>query len=238
MLAALLTSSFAFIDAQEPASTPATSPSPALALPPNAAAPVPGQTPGSSLEGPQPLPLLPLIPQSLPTPAQPRQPAAAPSEKAGGKGAAAKAKPGATPTPVPLTAEQLRNNIRLRELTTQVLREDAAVREMWQTADLAKTYEGRRTALRDYYTLLYTKIEKLDPALHDMIEQILYTRLFSLEQHRVRPSPLLEPIPVLPGSHSSEHLSGRPANMPLPAPAATPVPAAQPGENRSFLEMQ
>lgn len=194
----------------------------------------PGQPAGPTLEGPQPLPLM---PQPLPqvTPATKSQTPATPPEEKTGK--APTAKPRGTPTPIPLTAEQLRQNIRLRELTTQVLRDDPAVTEMQHTAELAKTFEGRRTALRDYYMLLYTKVERLDPSLHDTIEHILYTRLYALEQHRIRPSKLIEPIPVLPGSHSDDHLSGR-IGAPLPGPVATPTPAAMPGENRSYPEMQ
>lgn len=220
-----------------PASTPGASPAPTLS-PSGAPAAAPGQSPGPALEEPAQLPPLPLMPQPLP-PAAPAKSPSPVTPPAGKQGKAAKA--GATPTPIPLTAEQLRKNIRLCELTTQVLREDRSVTKMRRTAELAKTFEGRRTALRDYYTLLYTKIEKLDPTLHDLVEQILFTHLYALEQHRVRPSKLLEPIPVLPGSHAEDHLSGSNGAVlsnTIPAPTATPAPAALPGENPSFLEMQ
>ena len=102
------------------------------------------------------------------------------------------------------TAEQLRQAIRIRELRSQ-LAKDPAIEAQRILAEKAKTDAGMRAALRNYYTLLYLKIEKIDPSLHDTVEGILYTKLYSLEQHNVRPTKLIEPIAEVPGSRSDDH---------------------------------
>jgi len=120
--------------------------------------------------------------------------------------AAAATATAATP-PVPWkkgTAEQLREAIRIRELKT-VVEEDPAVVAQKATAQCAKTEEGRCVAMRNYYTLLYTKIEKLDPSLQPVLEGQLHDILLRYEQHKVYPSVLIEPIAALPGSDSADH---------------------------------
>jgi len=111
------------------------------------------------------------------------------------------------------TAEQLRQAIQIRELKTALL-EDAEVQAWKATAASAKTEEGRRIAMRNYYTLLYTKMEKLapDPALFPVLEGQLHDLLISYEQHNVRPSVLTEPITPRPGSRAEDHaaLAGNP----------------------------
>jgi len=111
------------------------------------------------------------------------------------------------------TAEQLRQAIQIRELKTTLL-EDAEIQAWKATATSAKTEEGRRVAMRNYYTLLYSKMEKLnsDPALFPVLEGQLHDLLASYEQHNVRPSVLTEPITPLPGSRSEDHaaLAGKP----------------------------
>ncbi|MEI6351823.1 MAG: hypothetical protein WCP06_12050 [Verrucomicrobiota bacterium] len=102
------------------------------------------------------------------------------------------------------TAEQLRQAIRIRELRTQLANEPA-IQAQRTSAEKAKTDAGMRAALRNYYTLLYLKIEKIDPSLHDTVEGILYNKLYSLEQHNVRPTKLIEPITEVPGSRSEDH---------------------------------
>ena len=103
------------------------------------------------------------------------------------------------------TAEELRQAIRIRELRT-VVEEDPAVVEQKATAQGAKTEAGRCVAMRNYYTLLYTKIEQLDPSLKPVLETQLHYILRRYEQLRVRPTVLIEPIPALPGSRSTDHI--------------------------------
>ena len=103
------------------------------------------------------------------------------------------------------TAEQLRQSIQIRELRT-VVEQDPEVIAQKATAQIAKTEEGRRVAMRNYYTLLYTKIEKLDPSLQPVLERQLHDVLTRYEQHNVCPtSVLIEPIDAIPGSDSADH---------------------------------
>ena len=137
-------------------------------------------------------------------------PAVEPAEVAPASDAPIASAPAAAPKKG--TAEQLREAIRIRELKTLV-EEDPAVLAQKATAECAKTEAGRCVAMRNYYTLLYTKIEALDPSLQSVLEAQLYTILKRYEQHRVRPSVLIEPIAALPGSNSADH-----------AAAAAPAP--------------
>ncbi len=102
------------------------------------------------------------------------------------------------------TAEQLRQAIRIRELKTLAHQDTAVIAELAR-AQSAATFEGRRVALRNYYTLLNAKIVKADPSLKEALEGELRRKLARLEQHRVRPSKLIEPIKELAGSRSSDH---------------------------------
>jgi len=71
--------------------------------------------------------------------------------------------------------------------------------------------------MRNYYTLLYTQIEKLDPTLQPVLETQLHNILKRYEQHNVRPSELIEPIAALPGSSSADHAAGTTAADETPA---------------------
>lgn len=161
--------------------------------------------------------LFPVIPS--PAPAEAAQPEATP----------APARPEATPAPSGAgalkkgTAEQLRQAIRMRELKTQALC-DPAVQAEFEKARAAKTEEGRRVLMRNYYTLLYTKIEKLDASLYELAEKELRESLVRYEQHQVRPSVLIEKVTPLPGSRSEDH----PGTPSAPAPQKPPLPSPTP----------
>ncbi|MEI6560533.1 MAG: hypothetical protein WCO68_00435 [Verrucomicrobiota bacterium] len=113
------------------------------------------------------------------------------------------------------TAEQLRQAIRIRELRT-LAEEDPAVIAQKTTAQCAKTEAGRCVAMRNYYTLLYTQMEKLDPTLRPLLETQLHNTLIRYEQHNVRPTELIEQIASLPGSSSADHTA---STLPDEAPA-------------------
>ncbi|MDD5349191.1 MAG: hypothetical protein PHQ12_03165 [Chthoniobacteraceae bacterium] len=137
--------------------------------------------------------------------------------------------PETQPTPLPSPAaspdtskkgsiEQLRQAVRIRELKT-VAEEDPQVQEEKAKASLTKTAEGRRILMRNYYTLLYTKMEKLDPSLKEPLELQLHDTLRNYEQHLVYPSVLIENVTALPGSCSADHAA------PGASPDATPKPS-------------
>lgn len=121
------------------------------------------------------------------------------------------------------TAAQLRMAVRMRQLKTQLL-DDAAIQGELARARCAKTEEGRRILMRNYYTLLYTKIQKLDPSLFELAEREMHVALARYEQHQIHPSVLIEPgIHPLPNSCSTDHLPGK-----CTPPTATPAPSATP----------
>ena len=71
--------------------------------------------------------------------------------------------------------------------------------------------------MRNYYTLLYTQMEKLDPTLQPVLETQLHNILRRYEQHNVRPTELIEPIAALPGSSSADHAAATPSADEAPA---------------------
>ena len=199
-------------DAGSPESTFSLNPGP-VTLTPSEPAPRSVAAPGAPL--PESPPSLPLIPQALP--------GIPPAASVTGSAQSTPAQPAPVSASVSVkgSAEQLRQAIRIRELKTKVLLADAEVNAQRALADRARTPNGRRAALRNYYALLYTKIEKLDPTLKDTMEGVLYGQLLGLEQHRLVPAPLVEAIRELPGSHSDDHKPPGPA--PTPTPVATPA---------------
>ena len=178
---------------------PASMPNQPSGLPLPAPAPIPSipsqPTAAPAQENPPPLPL---VPQPLPGIAS------TPPLVTGTVPVA----PGPVVLPKLGTAEQLRMAIRIRELKTRVLNSDPEVNAQLDLANHARTSNGRRAAMRNYYALLYTRIEKLDPTLTPAMEHALFRRLIILEPNRVAPAPLIEPIAELPGSHFKDHLAG------------------------------
>lgn len=164
-------------------------------------------------------PLLPSIPEGLIV-APPPTVAPTPS-------IAAPAEPAATPpvSPKKGSADELRQAIWIRELRTLVL-EYPSVQAQKQGAECAKTNTGRNAWMRNYYTLIYTNMERLAPSLHDVLEDQLCGILERFEQHKVYPSPLIENVVELPGSHSADHvISGA-----KPTPASKHHPKKKSGK--------
>ena len=194
LIAAALVAGFAWAHAQEPAaplSQPAGSGTAAV-MPVNEGSLLPSAPSGSGLI---------LYPAATSTPVPP--PPQAVPEPASAIPAPAMSKG---------SAEQLRQAIRIRELKTQVL-EDPEVQAQQEGARCAQTNAGRCVWMRNYYTLLYTKMEKIDPSLNEELESQLHGLLLRYEQHQVRPSVLIECVKELPGSHSADHApqGGKPA---------------------------
>jgi len=108
----------------------------------------------------------------------------------------------------------LRQAIRIRELKTQILNDvsnpiTALILVEKAKAKGATTYEGRRVALRNYHTLLAKRIVALDGSLKQPVEADLYNKLRELEQRRVRPSVLIEPVAPVEGSNSAAYEPSR-----------------------------
>ncbi|GEM_PF-2573787 len=166
------------------------------------------------------IPALDAQPTPLPTPEATERPTAGPT-------------PAPTRPPLPDvpesmkkgTSAQLRQAIRMRQLKTDLL-SDPIIQAELARARAAKTPEGHRILMRNYFLLLYTRIEKIDPSLCTLAETELRDALGRYEQHSVRPSVLIEPgICPLPGSSSKDHPGVVPPSpTPTPSPSPTPVP--------------
>lgn len=109
-------------------------------------------------------------------------------------------------------------------------------------SDKAKTDEGKRQILREYYDLLAKRMKKIDPSISDWIDTMHAAYLRRIEQVRVEPSiPLsLPPVPDAAASPSPEksektekvkssaEASGTPRKKRYhPSPEASPSPAPQ-----------
>ena len=166
---------------------------------------------------------------ALETPAAlPLMPFPIPSTASGTSEVTGSASPSPTPTPLPKkgTIEQLRQDVRIRELKTRLLLTDSEINAQRAVAENAKTSNGRRTAMRNYYTMLATRIERIDPSLTRVVERVLYGQLYALEQHKVWPAKLIEPITPVKGSRSEDHI-------PPDLKTAKPDMAAPPGPEES-----
>jgi hypothetical protein len=67
-------------------------------------------------------------------------------------------------------SQEVAERIRLREIETRALADRAVIAE-WDRSVAAKTFPEKREALKQYYTLLYARMVKLDPALKVQIDK-------------------------------------------------------------------
>jgi hypothetical protein len=162
----------ATLAAQEPAPAPAPAPDPAKpqmrSTPPSPIAP----PPGLSNEQPQ-LPLIPDTPEN--------------TQKPQGGGAIAEPKRDKTAA----AENELIAHLRLRELRYQVLK-DPKIQAEWVRAHATKTDAERRVVLANYYTMLYTKMAKLDSTMAKRITDLQTIAVHRLAQHNIEPSEVVE----------------------------------------------
>lgn len=95
--------------------------------------------------------------------------------------------------------------VRYQEVKLQALK-DAAIREMREKADVARTDEEKRQALREYYRMLFAKIVSIDPELEDKCRLLETAYMRRVSQFRVMPTIPLQPPPTpepLPGRAES-----------------------------------
>jgi hypothetical protein len=90
-------------------------------------------------------------------------------------------------------AERLRQAIRIREMKTEMLTDPDLAFQSKQSKE-AKTPEGHRVALRNFYTALYTKMKAKEPSLSEPLQAELTQHLAILAQRSIRPTPLVEAI--------------------------------------------
>jgi hypothetical protein len=90
---------------------------------------------------------------------------------------------------------------------------EEALSSLLEQADKAKTDEGKRQTLREYYDLLAKRMKKIDSSLSDWIDTMHSAYLRRLDQVRIEPTIPLTTPPVPEESSAVE---------PAPAPAAVP----------------
>ena len=90
-------------------------------------------------------------------------------------------------------AEKRRRAIRIREMRTELQDDPDLVFQKKQAAE-AKTFEGNRVALRNYYNQLYAKMLVKEPTLQVELEEQLTINLDLLAQKKIRATPLVEEI--------------------------------------------
>lgn len=144
--------------------------------------PLPGMQSADHAAQPAPAPLpdtLPLIPDAL-------QPVEKPVHKSGASGAGA-----GRPNPVKknrteATANDFAERIKFREAKTRALR-DEKIEAVAARAAAAKTDGEKRAALKQYYTLFYEKILKIDGSLKKIVAGRGEQSLKQLDEKNVRP---------------------------------------------------
>jgi hypothetical protein len=82
--------------------------------------------------------------------------------------------------------------IRLRQLKTRVLREPK-VQELYEKAHASPTDYEKRENMKEFYTLLYTRIEKLDGSLKKRTTALRNQSVNRLKQTKIDPTDPIDP---------------------------------------------
>jgi hypothetical protein len=164
--------------AQEPSPAPApVAAEPALKLTlPGAPEPVPAPAPSNENLG--------LIPET-PEPVTKPKGRAIPEPKVSRKASDA-------PNRTSAAEDEMATRIRLRQLKTRVLREPK-VQALYEQAHAAPTDYEKRETMKAFYTLLYTRIEKLDGSLKKRATTLRNQSINRLKQTKIDPTDPIDP---------------------------------------------
>ena len=124
-----------------------------------------------------PLPLMPMTPALVPVKRMPR-PASAQS-------------PPVAPSKTQAHIDDVKVGIRIHEAKAVAL-QDAAVQQQWAWAHAARTDEGKRERMLDYYKVLYAKMVRLDKTLKQPTAALLAAYSNEIEQHNIQKSEMIE----------------------------------------------
>ena len=103
-----------------------------------------------------------------------------------------------TPSPVNTAAneEKERQDQKSKYYAAKVKADkEEALAGLLEKSDKAKTDEGKRQILREYYDLLARRMKKIDPSISDWVDTMHAAYLRRLEQVRIEPSVPLTPPP-------------------------------------------
>ena len=103
-----------------------------------------------------------------------------------------------TPSPVNVAAneEKERQDQKSKYYAAKVKADnEEALSGLLQKSDKAKTDEGKRQILREYYDLLARRMKKIDPSISDWVDTMHAAYLRRIDQVRIEPSVPLTPPP-------------------------------------------
>jgi len=104
-----------------------------------------------------------------------------------------------TPSPVNVAAneEKERQDQKSKYYAAKVKADnEKALSGLLQKSDKAKTDEGKRQILREYYDLLARRMKKIDPSISDWVDTMHAAYLRRIDQVRIEPSVPLTPPPT------------------------------------------
>jgi hypothetical protein len=168
---------------------PSASPSPSVQLPPDLL-PNPQNPP---IPTPPPPATNDLLPANKPAPTpvgpQPTEQDLLPSTPTPGPSPAGSASAEAeeTPTPKKLAEQVLKDKMRFRQIESAAERDPHAI-DLWATANKQFTMEYRREWQRLYYVYVCNLMRKLDPSLHQLIDDWETTHLSAESVHNSKPT--------------------------------------------------
>lgn len=194
--------------AQEPSGTPATEATAEIPTPPAEAPPVPPAEAPPSAQDAEEAAVLPAAEKQSPASPVPTESAevdvisvegmpdlSLPDDALEPQALVPDMPPPAPVTPESVVERQRELLIRYREARVK-WDKDPAVASLRDKADKARTPEGRRAALREYYRLLHKKIAAADAELQETCRAMEDAYLRRLAQTRIEPTIPLEPPPT------------------------------------------
>jgi hypothetical protein len=158
---------------------PAVEPAPAPPADPALKLTLPGTTP--SAPAGENLGLIPETPEPVSKPKGRAIPEPKPSRKASD-----------TPNRTSAAEDDMAARIRLRQLKTRVLHEPK-VQELYERAQTSPTDYEKRENMKAFYTLLYTRIGKLDGSLKKRTAALLKQSVNRLTQTKIDPTDPIDP---------------------------------------------
>ena len=143
--------------------------------------PIPDKVPSEpqSLASPSPAPFS-LMPDNMPPPVE------KPSHRGTATSDTRPAAPIVKKNKTEENTDNIADRIKFREAKTKAIKDEKVI-DLEAQAEAAKTDPEKRAILRQYYTVLYAKILKIDGSIKKLVAERLKQSLNSLDQSRVRP---------------------------------------------------
>jgi hypothetical protein len=92
-----------------------------------------------------------------------------------------------TPTPKPLAEQQVKDQVRFRQIQTIAKLDPTAV-QLWANVGKADNFEYKREWLQQYYQYCARVMRKLEPRLKKVIDAWEKGELYTATQHNIKPT--------------------------------------------------